>query len=208
MFYRRLERAAVQDESDPSDFTPLPYYPELALRGLEQEPDFESLARDLLKRVQTARSFRARDAWTRLFAMSVGKISPLLEPLLLKWLPQIKDDKELDTLIELTKFESSLVIFRFPALTEAILRKAREFGPKAPNRITWALIHGAGPQGRGYTNGELNPEHRYLREEAEKAVRLHEANPVLRTFFETVRENEVRDERLHRTLMEVDSDDW
>ncbi len=208
MLYRRLERAAAQDESDSSDFTPLPYYPELALRGLEQESDFENLARDLLKRVQSARSAQARDAWERLFTMSVGKISPLLEPLLLEWLPKINDVEELANLIELTKFESSLVIFRFPALTEAILLKAKQFGPKALNRITWALIHGAGPQGRGYTNGELDPEHRYLREESEKAVRLHEANPVLRPFFETVRENEVRDERLHRTLMEVDPEDW
>lgn len=208
MFYRRLDRAVAQDESASSDFTPLPYYPELALRELEQEPDFESLARDLLKRVQTAPSFRARDAWERLFAMSVGKISLLLEPLLLEWLPKINDVEELANLIELTKFESSLVIFRFPALTEAILRKAKQFGPKALNRITWALIHGAGPRGRGYTNGELDPEYRYLREKSEKAVRLHETNPVLRPFFETVRENEVRDERLHRTLMEVDPEDW
>jgi len=207
MLRRRVERLERDLAAGAGRFDALPSLTHLSLAGIEHEPDFETIARGLRERVRSAPS-SSRWAWTILFTMTVASTSRLFEPLLLEWLPEVRDADELSDLARLTKFEGSLVIFRFPKLTEAILERAMGFGPDALDLVNWDLIHGAGPQLRSYTDGALDVECRYLREEAEKAVRTHEPNSILGPFFQKILENELRDEEYHRRSAAEDDREW
>ncbi|HWB01448.1 MAG TPA: hypothetical protein VG796_00395 [Verrucomicrobiales bacterium] len=207
-FLHRVERSVRERAAGNKEFDALPVTPDLSMQGIENDPEFEEIARDLLQRVRDSNS-DDRWLWEKLFAMTVTMTSPLVETLLLERIPAATDTDTLLQLAELTGFEHSLVIFRYPQLTEAFLRKATEFGHESLERITSELIHGAGSQSRGYTNGELDPEYRYLREEAEKAVKEYEADPMLGPFYQEVLEREIRDADWNRKRMaEDDGEEW
>ncbi len=206
LLFKRIER----EECDGRDkgFQAMPYSRDLSLSGIETEPDFEILARTLLDRILKSNADK-RWSWMQLFRIAVSHTSPIVEPLFTECLLKINSPNDLGDLASLLSFEGSLVVFRHPKLTELILKKARSFGTDTLDRITWGLIHGSGPNGRGYTNGELNPEYRYLRTEAEKAALIHESNRVLAPFYQKIIEMEIRDETSHRREQEAMMvDDW
>lgn len=208
MIAHRIERHEMAELPERLLFEPIPYAPGLTLRGIENEPDFESIARHLLHRIREATT-DTQWMWSRLFTMTVSQTSSMLEALLMEWLPEVKDVDEMYDFTELIRFEGSLVIFSYPELTKAILTKARSFGPESYNRVVWMIIGSAGPQMRAYSNGELDPEYRYLRQEAEKAVQIHQSDPVLGPFFQKVLENEINDAQRNRLERESElTTDW
>ena len=141
--------------------------------------------------------------------MAVAHTSPMIETLLAESLPQISNADDLADAAGLLGFGGSLLVFRYPQLTEAILKKARNFGAEDFERITWKLIHGAGPEMRGYKNGQLDSQYRYLQAEAEKAVLIHESNRILAPFYQRIVESELRDQARHRNEYEVEeAEDW
>ena len=99
------------------------------------------------------------------------------------------------------------MIFRQPKLVETILRKAQGMGTEVLEEVTWKLIHGARKGVRSYTNGELDPQHRYLRTEAEKAAQAFATNPVLGPLYQKIVTIETRDVDMHKAEFN-DQDDW
>ena len=208
LLIKRIELQECELAEGRAGFQALPYSNHFFLDGIENEPDFESLARGLMDRVFASRP-ELRWSWNQMFRMVVARTSPLIETLLYEHLPAIDNPDGLANAAVLLGFEGSLLVFKYHSLVEAILKKARNFGPEEFDRITWKLIHGTGPEVRGYTNGELEPQYRYLRSEAEKAALIHESNQVLSTIYQKIVEMEVRDEERHRKEQEaLMSDDW
>ncbi|MEY4485091.1 MAG: hypothetical protein RL693_2543, partial [Verrucomicrobiota bacterium] len=204
---KRIERQQKSVEVSPN-YLAIPYSVRWSFEGIESESDFESLARRLLQRVWESNA-EYRWLWEHMFQIVVVRTSSLTEKLFLEHLPKIDSPDDLVVIASLLDFEGSLLVFRYPNLTEAILKKARTFGVDAHDHITRKLIHGAGPGIRSYTNNELNPEHRYLRTEAEKAVQVHESNQTLRSFYEKILEMEIRDEESNRARQDsMMDDDW
>ena len=205
---KRVERQEMEHRLGNTGFHALPYGCRWRLEGIEKEPDFETLARDLFQRIVTKPEDQ-RWLWEELFRVVVSRTSPLTEVLITEHLPQLDNADDLADIASLLGWEGSLIVFRNPELTEAILRKARTLGADVQERITWKLIHGSGPTVRGYTNGELDPQYRYLRDEAEKAAKSHESNEILRSFYQKIVNMEIRDAERHRKEQDVDlADDW
>jgi len=208
MFVKRIERQEQERAAGRGEFEALPYGTRVSFAGLDKELDFEELAEGVLD-VMMQRKHEDRDPWRRLFIMAVSRSSPLIESLLMARLLGVKSSDDLVDLATLTGFEGSLVVFRSPLLVEAMLLRARGFGPDVFSEITWKLIGGAGPKNRSYSGGELEPEYCYLRKEAEKAVHLHKSNPVLAPFYQEIVNMEVADAERNRKMQEVlMADDW
>jgi hypothetical protein len=61
---------------------------------------------------------------------------------------------------------------------------------------------------RGYTNHELNPEHRYYREEAAKAAAVHATDPDLGPFYREIVKAEDGDAARNRRWVDLQLSDW
>jgi hypothetical protein len=61
---------------------------------------------------------------------------------------------------------------------------------------------------RGYTNHELNPEHRYYREQAAKATEAHANDPELGPFYREIVQAEDADAARRRRWAELEVSDW
>jgi hypothetical protein len=207
LLINRVARQTTEHQAGRTDYEAMPCRFQ-TLEGIEDDPGFEALARDVFQRIFNAPPDQ-RWCWEELFHIAVSRTSALTGKLISERLPQIDNARDLADIASLLGFEGSLMIFRHPQLTGAILHKARSLGADVHERITWNLIHGAGPGIRGYTNGQLDSEYRYLRDEAEKAARTHESNRILGPFYQKIVEMETRDVQWHRKELEDDlSDDW
>ena len=197
----RIERqqSKSSQEGSANDFEF--YFDCPPLNGLERHPDFQRLATDLLAKIRATPGDQ-RGYYKKLFVAAVSRTSPLLEDLLLSWLPEIETAEDLDDLADLTAFDGSLIVFRYPDLTEAILRAARAFSSSTYDQVTMTLLRGAGPRMRAYTSGQLDESYRYLRSSAEEAVAIHERNPILAPFYRRILEVEIRDADWHRQELE------
>lgn len=207
-FVRRIAREEEMEASGISGFVAVPFYESLPLVGLEKEPDFESLARDLLSKMLS----RPKDQchpWRQLFKMAVSCTSPLMEPLILEVLVKVENSGDLMDLCALIAFEGSVIAFRHPRLIEALLKKARDMGTETFEEARWKLIHAARPQVRGYTGGVLDEEYRYALDEAEKAAQTFKDDLLLAPFYQKIVEIEKADaERQRRWTEEEMGDDW
>ena len=102
-------------------------------------------------------------------------------------------------LLDLLNFNGSLIAFRFPEITRAFLQRADEMGDaNGAKRIQSALYGISGPATRGYTGGELDPEHDYLEAEALKSAERHRDDPLLGPFYRWVVEVEQKDRQWNR----------
>ena len=208
MYELLIQRIEREQAGGCEGFQAIPYSCRLSLAGIEKEPDFEHIASTLFRRI-FEHPRKQRWQWEQVFRMAVAHTSPMIETLLAEILPQIRNADDLADAAGLLGFGGSLLVFRYPQLTEAILKKARNFGTEAFERITWKLIHGAGPEMRGYKNGQLDSQYRYLQAEAEKAVQIHESNRILGPFYQRIVESEIRDQARHRNEHEAeDAEDW
>ncbi len=93
--------------------------------------------------------------------------------------------------VELVAPQGSRFVFAFPELVPVMLDRASEL--KDLERVHCALLHSALAGARGYTNGDLSPEYRYLIDQAELLANRFREEPVLGRFYAMIAEAE----RLH-----------
>lgn len=191
-FKRRIAKMEAEPGLQNSSYTSVPYYNGPLLFGLENEPDFESVADSILNQFLT-RSEEIRPPWGRLFTMAVAHSGEMVGKLLLQVLPKIQTTEDLLGVCSLVKFEQSRIVYHHLDLMEAILSKARQFGPKSFDRILWELVHSATPTTRGYTNGLLNTEYAYARTAAEETLRKAKGRPLLESLYQKIIEVEIAD---------------
>lgn len=207
-FKRRIAREEALAEANQGGYVSVPFFQVPKLEGLENEEDFAAIAISLLTEF-LSRPPDSRHPWRQLFIMAVSRTSPLVEQLLLEVLPDVKTLEDLSDICSLLEFPHSRIAYRHPQLINAILTRAQGFGHEAFEKIQWDLIHGARPQGRGYTNGTLDPEYAYALPAAEEAMKHVEGRPLLMRFYQRIIEIEKADaERARRRAADGLGDDW
>ena len=207
-FKLRIAKEEALEKNNQNGYASVPYCDVPALHGLENEDDFEAIAKSLLTEF-LYRPSDYRHPWRQLFIMAVSSTSSLAEKLLLEILPDVKTPEDLSDICSLMKFQHSRIAYSHPQLIEAILTKARRFGVKAFEEAQWELIRCATPQARGYSNGTLDPEYAYAIPAASEALKNAEGNPILSTFYQRIIEIEKSDaEQARRRADEDLVDDW
>lgn len=208
LFRRRIDYAEARPHDSTSHYLPMPYFGGVALQGLADLPDFESMARGLLDTIFSRPPDR-RYPWCRLFIAAVSRTSSLLEQLLTERLVGLETKDDLLDLVSLLKFDHSVAVYRHPGLVVNILTKARTFGIDAFEEIKWALIHASRPTMRSYSNGKLDAAYLYAADEAGKAYEQYSDHPMLGPFYLNLVELEKADAEHHRRLAEASLDgDW
>lgn len=175
------------------------------LPGLEKETDFPAICAFLWQKATATVEGYMGFVWRELFqavALDHEKY----------WLPQLtaavtgaESIEQLRGVLEIIHFDGSLVIFRYPDLTKAVLAKAGDLGgTKGYERMRAGLYTLSGPSGRSFTNGELAKESDYLEAEAIKAAEVHAQDAVLGPFFRWIVEVERHEREEHRRRYRAD----
>lgn len=207
-FYRMLlARVAVGASRTEDGFLPISYRPEYCLVKLPETPGYSQLAQDLFTELRQSDE-KSRHWWQQLFQIAVLRVSPIGLEMIRSWTDSVRDASDLESLIDILKFDGSMYIFEQPELTKKILQQIQRFALLEVDRFNWDLAQTASPQMRGYTNHQLDPEHRYYREEAAKAAEIHSTDPELGPFYrEIVRAEDADAARNHRWA-ELEFSDW
>lgn len=207
-FKHRIAKEEALSANNTNGFASVPYFDNPPLVGLETDPDFEALSNSILQEF-LSRPTEDRHPWRQLFIMAVSRTSPFVERLLIGVLPEVLTSEDLADVCSLTRFPGSRIAYRYPNLIEALLSKAQSFGHKAFDEIQWELLYGGMPQGRGYTNGTLDPEYAYALPAAEEAMKRVEGRPLLMAFYQRIIEIEKSDiERARRMADADEGSDW
>ncbi len=196
---KRIERFEKMDqEEEAGSFNPVVKELEpWRIWGLEKENDFPKMAELLITQIRTTANLRVSQYWGNLFQAAVlMNESNLGIDALRNWLVECSDPKELLEIAKLFNIRGTGLVFVYSEFTKEILEKtAREFSAKEKS-IRSALLPDPGM--RGYSNGELDSEHAWVRDEALKAVAAHSNDPVLGPFFGFVVDRERKDQEWHR----------
>jgi hypothetical protein len=202
-----LARIARVTTDDPTkSYLPIPFSFEgrLNLPDLAKEPDYPEICRDLW-----GHALNTKDPhhfyWMRLFqAVVLGDPSFWLD----RMQHEIEDatsEEILFLLAGLPRFEGSLIIFRFPDLTRAFLKKAKKMGgQELYEKIRASLYSGCGPQTRSFTNGTLDKDLDYVEAEAAKAAEAHAADEWLGPFYRWIVEIEQQNRLMHKMRSEAE----
>lgn len=189
-------------------FDPLPVGGNgIPLPLLPQDTDYASLADDLYARLRTADS-DSRFWWMRLFQDAVLRVSSLGLDYLKRWLAEADTADDLENLIDVLKFNGSMLIFQQPDLVKDLLRKIRVLAPARSEELGHSLRDSAAPGMRGYTNHELDAEYRYYREAAVKAAEVHARDPELAAFYREIIRTEDADAARQRRWAELETAEW
>lgn len=203
-----LKRAAHYEQLGPkARYQVLPHdvLASFQLEGLAAEPDFAEICAFLWDKATTTAESYMGYVWRELFqgiALDHEKF----------WLPQLTAAVEkaasVDVLrdaLEIIHFDGSLIVFRYPALTNTILTKATDLdGTKGYERMRSILYTMSGPSGRSFTNGELNKESDYVEAEAIKAAEAHASDSILGPFFRWIVEIERHEREEHKRRYQAD----
>jgi hypothetical protein len=199
----RIELSLSNDA--PEGFQPVPhgYRTSFRLPRLKESPEYPSICQDLWNRIQNHRE-AASWRWLEIFQAVVMEDVDF-------WLPRLQQAVEsadsidrLGWLAHVIRFEGSLVIFRFPALTRAFLVSARTLNePDSFHKIRGLLHVSCGPQFRSYSGGVLDSGLDYVEAEAAKAAETHATDPVLGPFYRWIVEVEQKDRLWHRMQSEA-----
>jgi hypothetical protein len=206
MLVKRIQEAETYRAAGQK-FDPLRIGASFPLTELPKVPDYPSLARNLFDMLRAADA-KPRSWWRLLFQNAVLCVSPLGLEFMKEWLPMVQTADELVDFIRTLHFEGSMIIFREPAFVRAILIRARQLAPTDFERLRWSLGNTASPQIRGYIGHQLEPEFQYYREEAAKALSIHERNSELAAFYREIVRNEDADAARHRRDGELDAAEW
>jgi hypothetical protein len=206
MLLARLSMAKDRRLEAPG-FTPLPYNANYVLTELPQVPDYATLARQLFQSARAAEPRDRRD-WLVLFQLAVLRVAPLGLDLLREGLAQATTLTDVEVIIDALQFEGSTVIFQEPQLVKGILRKLLVLVPAEFEKWRWELGNTASPRMRGYTNHQLDPEHRYYREEAAKAAAIHAQDAELAAFYREIVRYEDADAARQRRWGELEFSEW
>ena len=189
-----LKRAALYEQlGRKARYQVLPHdiLARFELEGLSAEPDFAEICTFLWKKATPTVQSYMGFVWRELLQGIVLDHENF-------WLPRLTSAIEATTsfvalrdTLEIIHFDGSLIVFRYPDLTKAILAKATDLGgTKDYERMREALHTMSGPSGRSFTNGELNKESDYVEAEAIKAAEMHAKDAILGPFFRWIVEFE------------------
>lgn len=206
MLLARVRKGSVEG-AEEIDFLPISYHPEYVLVRLPDTPGYDELARALFAELRASPE-KHRHHWQQLFQIAVLQVSPTGLEMIRAWANATTSAADLESLIETMKFEGSMIIFREPELTRKILHEISRLALGETERLIWYLGHTASPQMRGYTNHELNPEHRYYREEAAKAAAVHATDPNLGPFYREIVKAEDGDAARNRRWVDLQLSGW
>jgi hypothetical protein len=201
---KRIARAA--SGAAGNSFSPIPFdfHCRICLPDLQKEPDYAEICDDLWERV-CAPYTSQRFCWEKLFHAVVLPNPSFWLGRLLRDIETVESAEKLLRLVELLSFDGSLLIFRFPDLSRAFLKKAQSLGGKDFfNVVRSGLYHGCGPQGRAYSNGILDANLDYVEAEAVKAAEGHAADELLGPFYRWIVEIEQKDRLMHKMVSETE----
>ncbi len=201
----RLNHAEVAQ--DEVHYQPLPktFRGRIHLASLRNEADSESICQFLWEKAVEHRGDFARRDWIELFQGVVLENQEFWIPRLINAIETATDIDDLRAYVSLVKFDGSLVLFREPALAAAFLKRADDLeGAAGVKQIRSSLYSASGPQGRSFSNGNLDPESDYLEAEAFKAADANAQDELLAEFYRWVGEAERHDREFHRKLYEAE----
>lgn len=208
-FYEMLKRRVLETESRRAagePFDPLPVLESPPLVALPSTPDYAALVEDLVACWRSATK-DDRFWWRHLFQDAVLRVSPLGLAHLKRWLAETTSPHDIEEIIDALQFQGSRIIFTEPDFVLQLLAKIRAHAPAQQSELEFSLRCSASPRMRGFTNGELDPEHRYYREEAAKAVEIFARDPELSAFYrEIVRAEAVEAASQRRWVTAADSE--
>jgi hypothetical protein len=114
--------------------------------------------------------------------------------------------EELACAVELVAAQGSGFVFQHPDLVGEVLSRAIELDDLDGTQR--ALLASALGGARGYTNGELDPEYRYLIDQAELLANRFREDPALARFYTTIAEAERRHLDRHREQYRATQEAW
>jgi hypothetical protein len=200
----RIDRASEKDA--PVNYQPIPlsFDRRLNLPELAKEPDYADICRNLWEGALKSEGPQQL-SWMRLLQAVAMDNSSI-------WLDRMQQEIESATseellylLVRLLKFDGSLIIFRFPELTKAFLKKAKELGgQRLYDTISAGLYTACGPQVRSYTDGKLDTESDYVEAEAAKAAETHAADEWLGPFYRWIVEIEQKNRLMNKMRSEAE----
>ncbi len=202
----RIERGVTLAEKEGrKDFVALPYrFEHWQFPGIDEDPSFSKIAGELLDRIESGDE--GSYYWEQLFWVAVIKSSSQGVAMLMERVNNAGKAEEVRDAIRLIARKGSLFVFQQPEFVKAALGRASEFSADDASEIRWHLLMSVRQDGRGYTAGELDPEHHYILEEARKAHSKHRDDGVLEKFYEEIISMEEADRESARRRFEKDWD--
>jgi hypothetical protein len=199
----RMERATAKDSAESFRPVPFCFWGRLSLPGLANEPDYPEICQQIWKHALSLDDPQ-QHYWMRLFQAVVLDDNVFWLGRMLQAIETASTVDTLDRLVELLKFDGSLVIFRIPDLARAFLNRAKLLGAQdGCEKMRVSLYHGCGPQSRGYTNGTLDKNLDFVEAEAVKASEAHAKDEVLGPFYRWIVEVEQNNRRMRKMHNEM-----
>jgi hypothetical protein len=199
---RRIAQA--NSGGTPDDYYPIPtdFRSRFRIPDLASEQDFARICDDLWQKA-SCRLGQNADWWVRLFQAVAFDGPPLWASWMQRDIEIASSEEDLLWLAWIIRFEGSLVVFRFPALTRALLSRAQTLGGRTAEKMRSALYAASGPQFRLYSQGALDGRLDYVQAEAVKAAQAHAEDEVLGPFYRWIAEVEQRDRLMHKLHAEA-----
>lgn len=201
---KRIEHASTLGGKVRYQALPHEILDRFRLPGLERDPGYPDICAFLWSKVTTGADDRMSYVWRELYH---GVVLDNVD----FWLPRLLDAvgaapslDALRDLVELIHFDGSLIVFRFPQVASAFLRRAEDLaGTEGYERMRSSLYVASGPSGRSYSNGVLDKEKDYVEAEAVKAAATHATDPVLGPFYRWILEIERHERESNKRRYEV-----
>ena len=205
-FYARLAQPR-SGRHTPREYHALPDVIEGRFRfpQLSQQENFQAICEELWRKALRGQSSINGRAWLEFFHAIVIPNDGFWLPKVLNEVKKARTLRRLRWLNQLISFDGSLIIFRFPAVARAFLRRATALsGDEGAKRIRSSLYVGCGPRGRSFTGGIVNNDDDYVEAEAVKVAEANAHDPELGPFYRWIVEIEQRDREQHRLRHEAD----
>lgn len=209
-YYEMLKQRVLETESRRAagePFDPLPVLESQPLVALPSTPNYAALVDDVVASWRSA-SQKDRSWWRLLFQDAVLRVSPLGLEHLKRWLAETTSPDDIEEIIDALQFQGSMLIFTKPEFVLEVLARIRAFAPARQSELEFSLRHSASPRMRGFTNGELDPEYRYYREEAAKAVEIFARDPQLSAFYREIVRAESDEAASQRRWVTAADSEW
>jgi hypothetical protein len=196
--------ALADSRSVPEDYHPVPtdFRSRFRIPGLASEQDFARICEDLWQKASCRLEHNAH-WWVRLFQAVAFDGPPLWTSWMQRDIEVASSEDDLLWLARILRFEGSLVVFRFPALTRALLSRAQALGGKTGEKMRAELYAASGPQVRLYNQGALEGRLDYVQAEAAKAAQTHAGDEVLGSFYRWIAKVEQKDRLINKLHAEA-----
>ncbi len=135
----------------------------------------------------------------------IGSMPEAAPSLLARFIKESATTEELKLATRLAAPQGSDFVFRFPDLVRELLTRSQVLGVGKDVQQTLWLAACGGP--RGYTNGRLDPEFRYICERAEDLANRYGGDPVLARFYRGISQSERIDQKELQRRWEEDEEE-